>query len=229
MHDAKRWARIDTELVDEPFAHLPIGVESVGLPAAAVLGQHQLPCQALVERVGLQSRSELAEQIGVPSGAQRGVVAIQRDRKPLHLKGIPKVVEPWRVERRERLTSPQRQRRVEQRRGGGRVRRRAGLGGHVAESVHVDRQRIGRQHVAARLPDDLHVAGVGEQLAQPRQVAGQRVACPVRSVVRPHPVDQLVRRNRSVHVDQQRRQHTPLAGVADVQPLPVEAGLDVAE
>ena len=108
VHDAQRRARIDAELVDEPFAHLSIGVESVGLPAAAVLGQHQLPCQALVEGVGLQSRSELAEQVGVPSGAQRGVVAIQRDRKPLHLKGIPDIVEPRRVERRERFTSPQR-------------------------------------------------------------------------------------------------------------------------
>ena len=78
---------IDAQLLDEPVAHLPVGVERVGLPAAAVLGEHQLPGQAFVERVGVQRRGELAEQLGVPSGAQRGVVAVQYDGKPFGFAG----------------------------------------------------------------------------------------------------------------------------------------------
>ena len=60
VHPAQRRAGIDAQLVDESFAHLPVGLEGVGLPAAAVLGEHQLPGQAFVERMGVQCRGELA-------------------------------------------------------------------------------------------------------------------------------------------------------------------------
>src|SRR5215213_1500925 len=53
VHVPQRRTRIDTELLDEPLSHMTIGVECVGLTATAVLGQHQLPCEALIERVSL--------------------------------------------------------------------------------------------------------------------------------------------------------------------------------
>jgi hypothetical protein len=53
VHPAQRRAGIDAQLVDESFAHLPVGLEGVGLPAAAVLGEHQVPGQAFVERMGV--------------------------------------------------------------------------------------------------------------------------------------------------------------------------------
>ena len=51
----------------------------------------------------------------------------------------------------------------------------------------------------------------------------------MRQFIGPDPVDQLVGRHRAVHIDQQRDQNTALAGGADVECLPVGAGLDIAE
>ena len=53
MHLTQRRPGIDAELLDESFAHLPVGVERVGLSAAAILGEHQLPGQAFVQWVGV--------------------------------------------------------------------------------------------------------------------------------------------------------------------------------
>ena len=51
----------------------------------------------------------------------------------------------------------------------------------------------------------------------------------MRRLVRPHPIDQLVRRDGPVHVDEQGDEDAPLARMTDVEPLPVESSLDVAE
>ena len=45
----------------------------------------------------------------------------------------------------------------------------------------------------------------------------------------PDAVDQLICRNESVGVDQQRRQNTALPGRADIEPLPVGQRLDISE
>ena len=134
VHPAQRGLGIDAQLVDEPVAHLPVGVERVGLPAAAVLGEHQLPGQAFVERMGVQRRGELAEQLRVPSGTQRDVVAVQYDRKPLGFQGGADVVQPWGVEGRERLAAPQVQCAIEEGCGMRRVSGPAGLGDQAAGS-----------------------------------------------------------------------------------------------
>ena len=163
------------------------------------------------------------------SGTQRGVVAIQYDRKPFGLKGGADFVHPRGVERRERLAAPQVERLVEQRCRFERVGCRAGLGGHVPEEVQVDRQGVGRQHVATRLADNPHVSRAGQQAAQSGQVTRQSVAGPMRRLVCPHPIDQLIHRDRSVYVDQQGDEDTPLARVTGLETLAVESSLDVAE
>jgi hypothetical protein len=45
----------------------------------------------------------------------------------------------------------------------------------------------------------------------------------------PDAVDELVHRYHSVGLDQQRHQHTPLPGMAEVEEATVEVGLDTAE
>ena len=60
-------------------------------------------------------------------------------------------------------------------------------------------------------------------------ICREGVAGPVRRVVRPHPIDQLVGRDRIVDVDKQCHQNAPLACVPDVQAVPIEQSLDVAE
>ena len=69
MHGLQQRAGIDTEFFDQPISHLPVGFESIGLPAAAVLREHQLAGDALVQRVSLHGHSEAAEQLSVPSSA----------------------------------------------------------------------------------------------------------------------------------------------------------------
>ncbi len=228
MHVAQHGAGINAELVDQPLTHLPVGVERFSLSAAAVLGKHQLSGQAFVQWVRLDRRHEFTEQVRVPSCLQRSVVTIQRGRIAFRLKGVAHIVDPRCVKRCERLPAPQAECAVEEGGRFGRVGGRPGLRCDVSEAVDVHGQCIGLQHVGTGLADDLYV-GAGQQLTQSRYICGEGVAGPVWSVVRPHPVDQLVGRNGIVDVDKQCRQNAPLACMPDVQPLPVEQSLDVAE
>ena len=139
------------------------------------------------------------------------------------------VVHPRGVERGEGLATPQIECAVEQGYRVARVSGRPGLGRQVAETVQVDRQRVRRQHVAARPAGDHDVLGVRQQCPQPGQVARQRISSAVRRLVGPHPIDQLIHRDRSVHLDQQGGEHAPLTGMTDVEPPAVKSSLDVAE
>ena len=80
VYRTQRLARIHTELVHQPFTRMSIRIEGVRLSTTAVLGEHQLPRQPLVERVGLQRRTEVADYPGTSAGEQRSVVAVHRNR-----------------------------------------------------------------------------------------------------------------------------------------------------
>ncbi len=177
----------------------------------------------------MQRRLQLAEQLRVPTRAQRGVIAIQLNRKPLHLKGIPHIADPRRVESSKRLTTPQRECTPIMRRRFQRIRAGPGLTCQVPKQVQIDRQCVGCQGVTGGPAADLHVTGGAEQLPQPRQIARQRIAGPARRLVGPHPVDELIHRNGPVDVDEQRREHAPLPRVTDIEPLPVQARLDFTQ
>jgi len=51
----------------------------------------------------------------------------------------------------------------------------------------------------------------------------------MRKLVCPYPIDQLICADRTIHVNQQSDEKAPLAGVPDIQALPVYPGLDIAE
>jgi hypothetical protein len=53
VRSAQSRAGFNAQLVYEPVAHLPVGVERVGLPSTAVLGNHQLTGHAFIQRIGL--------------------------------------------------------------------------------------------------------------------------------------------------------------------------------
>jgi hypothetical protein len=48
-------------------------------------------------------------------------------------------------------------------------------------------------------------------------------------LIRPHAVDELIRRDRMVDVDEQGDENTPLTDVTDFEAPPVKSRLDVAE
>jgi hypothetical protein len=58
-------AGLDPQLVDERSARVLVGVERLGLATGAVQRRHQVPAQALPERVLGDERLEFADQLAV--------------------------------------------------------------------------------------------------------------------------------------------------------------------
>ena len=148
MQPAQRPAGIRAELVEEPQPHGLVSGQGVGLPPAPVQGEHQLAGQPLVQRVRRRLRGQLGEQLGMPAGAQRPVVAVELGGEPLGVEGVADLVRPRGVQGGERLPAPEAQGLIEDRRALRRVVGRAGLGDEPAEPVQVHRHRVRRQDVA---------------------------------------------------------------------------------
>ena len=68
-------ARFDPELLDEDLAGVAIGLQRVGLAAAAIEREHQLGVQPLTPWVLGGELLELADQVGVAPGGELGVDA----------------------------------------------------------------------------------------------------------------------------------------------------------
>ena len=66
-------------------------------------------------------------------------------------------------------------------------------------------------------------------MSKPGKVARQRISSAVRRLIGPHPVDQSIDWDGTVHVDQQGGKHAPLTGRADFEPPAVKSSLDVTE
>jgi hypothetical protein len=166
----------------------------------------------------------------VGAEAQREVGAVELRREPLGLQCLAHRGAPRSVDVGEGVATPQPQRFVEQRlvvaRG---ILARPGLGEQPAEAVEIDGVRIDPQHVAARLSADRDVAGTGQRLPQPGQVAGDRAVRAVRRPVGPDAFGELIRGDRPVGVGEEGSEHTSLPGVAQVDGLAVDEGLDGAE
>ena len=62
---AKILRRLDPQLVDEHASGLPVGSEGLRLAAGAVEGEHELPPQALAQRMLGHERLELADEVRV--------------------------------------------------------------------------------------------------------------------------------------------------------------------
>ncbi len=62
-----------------------VGVERLGVPAAAVQGEHQLPAQSLPKRVAAYEPVELGDELRVASECQLGLDALLEAREALLL------------------------------------------------------------------------------------------------------------------------------------------------
>ena len=93
-----RWsspAGLDPELLDEDLARVAVGLQRVGLAAAAIQREHQLRVQALAPRVHARELLKLRDQLGVAPVGQVGLDAqLQR--------GHALLLEPGDLGRRER-------------------------------------------------------------------------------------------------------------------------------
>ena len=76
-------ARLDPELLDEHLAGVAVGLQRVGLAAAAVEREHQLRVQPLAPRVLAGELLELADELGVTPGGEVGLDAHLHGREVL--------------------------------------------------------------------------------------------------------------------------------------------------
>ena len=98
-------ARLDADLGDEHPARLAVGLQRLGLAAAAIEREHQLSRQSLASRVGGDELLQLADQLGLVAGRQIGLHACLEGRQSL-------LLEPRDLGLRERLEGQLGQRRA---------------------------------------------------------------------------------------------------------------------
>ena len=185
---------LDPQLVDELPAAVAHHLERLGLAAAAVEGDHQVPAQALAQRVLGHERAQLADEIGVAPGGQLGGDSLL-DR--LH----PQLLEPADLRLRERLEAmvgergpaPQRERCLEVVARGRRLvvgQRDAGAAQQVLEAMGVDRVGLDAERVAGRPAVERRRRP--EPRAQARDLLLQGLYAVAGGVVGPQRLDQRV-------------------------------------
>ena len=119
---AELGAGIDAELVDEGLTRSAIGGEGVGLPTGAVEGQHELGTRTLAERLCLDERLELRDELGVAAQREIGVDALlENDRAELLEAGYLVLRERLVEEVRERRPTPESERLAHRALGGDRI------------------------------------------------------------------------------------------------------------
>ena len=197
------FARLEAELLRQHVARGPVRRQRLRLAPRAVERPHQLRAEPLAQRVLLDERLELADEIGVPAHFQLGVDAVLECREP----GL---LQPAGLVARERLegeivqrgAAPQGQCRAELLPALARFRATC-LGRQPLEAREVEALGIDPQDVAGRLGHDRLRA---DRLPQPRDVVLQRRSGRLRRLRSPHLVDQPVGGDELVGVQQQERQ-----------------------
>lgn len=163
-------ARVDAEFLGEHVSQMLVVGEGIGLPAAAVRGEHVLGGRPLVQRVGGAPLGEGRQQRGVLAHSQPQVGAVQFRGPLLLAEGFAGRVEPGGVDTGERFAPPQLQRLPEQCHRPRVVVALPGRSEQLAEPVHVDRRLVGGEHMSAALSAGDHSR---QQPAQPGHVAVQ--------------------------------------------------------
>ena len=108
--------RFDSELVDEARSCVLVHLESLGLPAGAIQREHELTAKRLAQRMLADERLELADHVALQPELELGVDALADDDEPQFLEPsdlrLREIVER---ELRERRSTPQRERGLQQR------------------------------------------------------------------------------------------------------------------
>jgi hypothetical protein len=192
---------------------MPVGLERVGLPAAAVQRQHPLRVQLLAQRLLCNQRFELADDLAMAAG---GEVALDRQLE----RGEPQLLEPTDLGRGERLTGHVIQRRpVPQRQRFARGR----LRDEPLEASGIDVAGAEAQLVAAPARDDLGaVAARGERLAQLGHVNLNQLRRGCRRLLAPKTLDQALARDRRARIEREHRQQRPRLDAAERDRPPID-------
>ena len=225
--------RVDPELVHEGGTRGGIGVEGLCLAAGAVEREHQLPAQALPQRLLADEGLELADELRAAAALEVGVEpSLDCDEpellQPRDLRLRPALVRKVgqgrsapKVERCSQLARPLRRSEVGSGAEASLELRAVQLLGREVEAVSVC---LGRDRLRP------------ERLAELRDVALDRGLWPPRRLLRPKRVDQRVGRHRPPALERQDSEHGALLAPSERQRCAVpprrhraeESELDIA-
>jgi hypothetical protein len=223
----QRRARLEPEFVDEDLARVAVDVERLRLPARAVERRHERQPRALAERVLGHEGLELGHRLAVAPEREVGVEAELERRETDLLEPDDRGLREALVgDVGERRTAPQRQRLAEPRRGLGRHaagEQAPSLVHEPLEAVEVEFVRPDPHDVPRRARRQ-HV--LRERLAQPRHVDPQRRGGTLRRLVPPQFVDQPLRGDDLVGMQQEHREQRPGPATAKRHGTAVDAHLE---
>ncbi len=226
LERAQPGRRVDAELLVERPAVRLVGGQRVGLAPAAVEREHQLPAQALAQRVARDLQLELGDHVGMEPERQVGL-------DPVLQAGEPQLLQPHALGERERLgelgqrgPAPDVERLAQAL--GGRLRvaaqqRRAAAPAQGLEAVQVDRVGLDLERVAAS-PRAQHA--VRQHLAQLRDVDLDHLGRRLRRGLAPQLVDQRLDGDRAVGVQEQAGQQSARLAAAESERRRVGACLE---
>ena len=208
--------RVDAELVAKHPLEALERLERLGMPAAAVEGEHQLASQPLTERVPANERIELGHELSVEAERELRVDALLEADEALLLE--PRLLEPGErlLELGERRAAPQPQ--CAAQRGGGLLRaagreRFASRRMEALEGAQVERMAVEREAVPGRTGLDQPLRHV---LAEQRDGDLHHLGCARRHVLAPEVVDDPGRRDDAIRVQQEQRQQRLLLAARQV-------------
>ena len=211
-------ARLDPQLLDQCPAPVLVGLQRVGLPVAAVQGEHQLCPKALAVGVLGDQRLELADHVGVPAERELGLdQLLERHHAQIFEPGDLGLRESLVREVGQRRAPPERERPLERRNGALRAtgcQLAAPLGDQPLEPVRVQGLRVKLQLVATLTRDEKVSGGTavltGERPAQTRDARVHRLGSTPRGALTPQLVDQPIGTERLVGMQQQQPEQRPL-------------------
>lgn len=138
MNAGQRRAGLHAEFLDQAQPGAPVGFQGIALAPTPVLRHHQLRSQPFIQRVPRLRRGQLHQQLTMTARLQPHVIAIQLYGKPFRAHRTSHLVHPRRVQEHERLTRPNAQRLLEQRRSHHRIRACARSRRHIAKPMQVN-------------------------------------------------------------------------------------------
>ncbi len=212
---------LDSELVDQAAACLPVEVQRLRLAAGPIEGQHQLAARPFAQGLPLEECLQLGhERTVTPLGEVRVDPVLERLEPQLFQPTRLRVPRSRLVDAGERLSAPKTESRTQDRGGP------AGLPGGKCvsplerepfEPRRIDRLRVDPQHVAGGAGDEhrarcaRHPVGL-EHLPELRHEPVQRGRRRIRWSLSPELVDQPVARDDHVRTDEESSEKRPLAG-----------------
>ncbi len=209
-------ARFDPEPVDERAACILVGVQRLRLPPRPVERRHEVPAQALAQRVLGDECFKLPDELVVPPEREVGVDPELDRRQPDLLEpGDRRLRETLVGEVGERRASPQGQRLAQLLRPVCRQpasEQAPPLLHEALEAVEIERVRFDPDEVAGR-PRRQDVRR--QRLPQPRDVDPQRSRSVVRRALRPELVHQLVSGDDLVGVKEEHGEQRARLGPAE--------------